>query len=141
VIHFSSVLKWLSCRSSEWLSLLTVKDKPAEVPCRLTTWRSASYLEHLQPRPQRDLRRAEPNSAVRPKASFRSTRSNTVFQARPRFIGDTPGTPDTTKSEAGSHLSATTSITVGSRLLFLVAHSLPRLPPLYRRSICRPFRR
>lgn len=36
---------------------------------------------------------------------------------------------------------ATISITVGSRLLFLVAPSLPRLPPLRCRWICRPFRR
>jgi hypothetical protein len=62
-------------------------------------------------------------------------------RARSRSTWDAPDTPDTTKNEAGSHLLATTSTTVDSRLLFLFTPPLPCLSPLCRCSICRPSRR
>jgi hypothetical protein len=62
-------------------------------------------------------------------------------QARSRSTWDAPDTPNTTKNEAGSHLLATTSTTVDSRLLFLFTPPLPCLSPLCRCSICRPSRR
>jgi hypothetical protein len=58
-----------------------------------------------------------------------------------RSTGESPDTPDTARSEVGSHLSATTSRMVGSHLLFLVAPPLPHLPPFRRRSICLPSQR
>jgi hypothetical protein len=100
-------------------------------------------LEHLQPCPPKVIgtHRTNFRSQPRIKASFRRLNTVSGVPRPPPSTGDARGTPDTTKNETGSHLSVTTFITVGSRLLFLVAPSLPRLSPLRRCLICRPFQR
>jgi hypothetical protein len=78
----------------------------------------AGYLTGFSRAPQRPLRWPETVSAPQ---------------------GNASGASDETRSKAGTHLAETTSRTV-SRLLFLVAPSLPRLPPLHGRSMFWPSR-